>query len=495
MGKTLVVLEVARKQSYIFRSKQLRDNVQRSLNIRTVTDPSFFAYTAIDLFQPDNLVYAGGGHAILRFDTEEQCDKFCRCITRFALTEFDGMEIYAKRVAYDEMISPQENVQSLLRELERKKAFRKASIRSTSFGVETLSDKDFRPIKHETSNKLVKEEPVAVPPEFWFPRAMDELGGADNFVAVVHIDGNMMGARVAAVQQKYNDDWKTFCLGMQRFSESVMHDYEKAFQETVKEMIDNLSITSGALPIRPVVLAGDDVCFITSGRYGLEAAAIFLDNLSHLSNIEDGKAYSACAGIAIVHSKYPFHRAYKIAEELCSNAKRYGASLQPDGSLCAMDWHIEYGQMRGELQEIRQSYLTEDGNRMDLRPVVVIPTTGVGNPFRNYSFVRNFCNSINQRSIGIARGKLKELRNAIRQGEIETEFFMRQNEIEKAIHNALLTCRMDAEELRSYREKQLIQGKTLREELFFDDDGVKRSVLFDPIEIVDHFSVIREVWR
>ena len=31
--------------------------------------------------------------------------------------------------------------------------------------------------------------------------------------------------------------------------------------------------------------------------------------------------FSACAGICYCHPHYPFHRAYEIAEELCSNAK------------------------------------------------------------------------------------------------------------------------------------------------------------------------------
>ena len=38
-------------------------------------------------------------------------------------------------------------------------------------------------------------------------------------------------------------------------------------------------ISSAALPIRPLILAGDDVCFVTAGRIALECARVFLERL------------------------------------------------------------------------------------------------------------------------------------------------------------------------------------------------------------------------
>ena len=73
----------------------------------------------------------------------------------------------------------------------------------------------------------------------------------------------------------------------------------------------------------------------------------------------------------MVHLKYPFHQAYDLAEALCSSAKKYGVSLCGDGSVSVMDWHIEFGQLKENLREIRSDYETEDGNAW-IRPVVVL---------------------------------------------------------------------------------------------------------------------------
>ena len=59
--KTLVILEVSRKQDYIFSSKRLRDNVRRSAEINHVTSEAFFQKAAGKQYHPENMVYSGGG--------------------------------------------------------------------------------------------------------------------------------------------------------------------------------------------------------------------------------------------------------------------------------------------------------------------------------------------------------------------------------------------------------------------------------------------------
>ncbi len=138
------------------------------------------------------------------------------------------------------------------------------------------------------------------------------------------------------------------------------------------------------LPLRPIILAGDDACFVTAGSIGLECARIFNKDLTSLTNKADGQPYAACAGVALVHQKYPFHRAYQLAESLCGNAKKYGADLDERRQVSAMDWHIEFGQLKDSLSDLRQDYQTEDGCRLELRPVsLVLPPDIPDVPERN----------------------------------------------------------------------------------------------------------------
>ena len=148
--------------------------------------------------------------------------------------------------------------------------------------------------------------------------------------------------------ERCDRDWGDCAASLHRFSEGIQTDFETAFRRTVQLLLaSGLAPEPPVLPIRPIILAGDDVCFVTAGRIGLECARVFLEQLAALTNREDGKPYAACAGVVLVHRKYPFHRAYDLAEELCGSAKKFGALLDQEGRVSAMDWHVEFGQAQG----------------------------------------------------------------------------------------------------------------------------------------------------
>ncbi len=60
---------------------------------------------------------------------------------------------------------------------------------------------------------------------------------------------------------------------------------------------------------------------------------------------------TACAGIAIVKSHYPFARAYALAEELTRSAKSYRTKETIVGS--CLDWHFALSGLGGSIKEIR----------------------------------------------------------------------------------------------------------------------------------------------
>ncbi len=65
---------------------------------------------------------------------------------------------------------------------------------------------------------------------------------------------------------------------------------------------------------------GDDFTFLCTADLAIPMTAGFL---SELTKSQKGKAkmITACAGIAFVHSHFPFYEAYNIAEESCARAK------------------------------------------------------------------------------------------------------------------------------------------------------------------------------
>lgn len=504
MGKFLMILEVSRKQDYIFASKKLKENALRSEEIKYVTSSGFFIEAASEWYnEQENLVYAGGGHTILEFPTQEEAVAFARQVTRAAMKRCRNMEIFVKTMPYDETKTPGANLKALSAALETKKALRQASFRRGSFGVEALDSESQMPKLADTGEQRQGGAPKAhdpsspfnPPPEWDYPSQMEELAGADNFIAVVHIDGNAMGKRVDALYDRYGkaEDWAACRASLQRFSEGIQKDFEAAFSEMVDTVIrcaPNLEAPN--LPVRPVILAGDDVCFVTAGNIGLECARVFLEKLAAKSNQEDGKPYAACAGVALVHQKYPFHQAYDLAEELCSNAKRFGAELDANGAVSAMDWHIEFGQLKDSLAELRRDYATEDGNRLELRPVVVLAPKDVDLSVRSYAFFRKLCQDMRGEYGKVARGKIKDLRTAFQQGKLESEFFLHDRQSDDLLYHGFeAKYQTEEEQTAKYRELQQSGGK-LDKNAFVQTDDTERCLFFDAIEMIDHCCFFKE---
>lgn len=498
MNRVLMMLEISRKQDYIFANRKLSENVRRSQEISRATDSSFFKEVAGELYsEAENLVYTGGGHTVLQFPGIEAARTFGRRVSEAALRMHDGMEMFVQCLPFDEKISPSENLTALAAALERKKARRKASFYQRSVGVEALDAECFQPLPLDSARVFPPVELCAPPEGYAFPKEFAELAGGDSFIGVVHIDGNAMGKRVQQLYADAGADWEACRRSLQRFSTGIQADFEQAFRETAAVVAGQKDISSNKLPIRPLILAGDDVCFVAAGRIALECARVFLERLRTRVNAEDGKPYAACAGVAIVHLKYPFHLAYALAEELCSSAKRFGASIDSDGSVCAMDWHIEFGQLKDGLSAIRADYETEDGNRLELRPLVVAAPAGVDlqctGAVREWEFFRTLCMALKGEYGAVARSKIKQLRTAFKQGEVESCFFLQEKMVQRLLYHAADAAHIGEDARRAWYSRLLNGEERMKKEAFREIDGVKRCLFFDALELMDNCDFFEEV--
>lgn len=501
MKQTLVILEVSRKQDYIFASKRLKENAQRSEDIRYVTSSEFFQEVAGSAYQEsENLIYAGGGHTVLQFSSSEAAKSFIQAVTHACLERYNGLELFAKQMPYELAKTPGENLKLLSQRLEEKKALRQSSFHQLYLGVEAIDPETFTPMQTKNLKDSLRSCVIA-PPEGWeFPAEFEQIADAHNFIAVVHIDGNAMGKRVDGIYQEAGMDWAECCEKLRVFSTSIQTDFEQAYQETVQQVIAHTQDrNNGILPMRPIILAGDDVCFVTEGALGLECARIFLERLSEKTNAVDGQPYAACAGVAMIPHKFPFHAAYMLSEQLCSNAKKFGAQLDEQGRISAMDWHIEFGQLKNDLAQLRQDYQTEDHAHLELRPVcVVVPETcedaqSLPDMRRTYAFFRYMCQAMQGEYGNIARGKIKELRNALKQGALESKFFMQDKQIENLLYHGFDAVYQDREARWNKYRSAIYQGEALEKDVFYEIDGEKYCLFFDAVELIDRCAFFKEV--
>lgn len=126
---------------------------------------------------------------------------------------------------------------------------------------------------------------------------------------------------------------------------NVKEATETAFKEMIEILIEQieknkafdpkdgefkLSTEKGkiVLPIRPIILGGDDITFISDGRLGVWLAETFIEEF--IKQSINSESLSACGGVSIVKTKYPFYRAYIVAEDLTDIAKQ--SSRKNNGS-------------------------------------------------------------------------------------------------------------------------------------------------------------------
>jgi hypothetical protein len=366
------------------------------------------------------IVYAGGGNTVLLFRHEENAKEFTRNLTIKVLQKARGLNLAVAHHTFDwetdklvDVIA-KELIEDKLSKQKRSSLF---SVPLMGLGVTAscVSTGLVATANRETdgTSKFVSEEVIAKLANaeksnqelqriildnnsFEVPYDVDDLGRSEqenSYIAVVHIDGNQMGKRFENVgKDQYKDKLisegnRDFVKAMRNLSREVSLATETALKRVghlVVESIDEekkvkgkFQIKNNFIPFRPIVYGGDDVTFVCDGRIGLSLAVKFLKEFESLTeNLPDGQGNrskaTACAGIAIVKTHYPFARAYALSEALCSKAKKLVRhetdkynSRKPIFS--ALDWHIAASGLLGDIDEIRKREYQD--SKLTIRPM------------------------------------------------------------------------------------------------------------------------------
>lgn len=324
--------------------------------------------------------YIGGGNALLFFASTDMAHQFIRQWTLRLLRDYPGVPTAVAQSDDFDLANFHESLTNLFKTLTSNKNTYFPNRHLPKHGITadcTLSGysaeikDDGRYISRVSKAKLkaaaearqvvIQRYATVLGEDYYFPEDLDKLGQTegDSHLATVYIDGNLMGSKF----QECTD-----LVERRNLSIAVEKAVTKAFGKVLTEVKDRMPFfmdtQSGfrihqdakrmLLPIRPIVIAGDEVTFVTDGRLGVHLAEVYLEALSS-EPIEDGSPMTACAGIAITRTKYPFYRAYEVAEELCSLAK-VNARKYPGTSW--LDFHIAHSGMSGSIKEIRENNYT-----------------------------------------------------------------------------------------------------------------------------------------
>lgn len=290
----------------------------------------------------------------------------------------------------------------------------------------------------KTTKKLEREFADVLQEKYRFTDQLDKLGqikGEDSHIAIVHIDGNGMGERFR----------KTVSLKeIRHLSKSVRAATVESFRKLLIAIIAQFPQIQDALgfdnekrqhypkddegkkpvmPIRSIIMGGDDITFVCDGKLGVYFAKIFLAAFEE-QEASDRQPLSACAGIAITKAKYPFYRGCKLAEQLCKSAKKRRKNEGNEGSW--LDFHVAYGGFSGDTEEIRSAHYMAAQGCLPFGPY----RTGDHYEYGLDTLIKNI------RALTITpppekqfpRSKLKELRQVITLGKDATSRFVQELE-------------------------------------------------------------------
>lgn len=384
-------------QSYVFASNRLRDVVGGSDIVSRMTDPN--GWIRQNGFQ-NSVVVGDGGNLLLRFESLEQSKAFATQYSRMLLDEAPELEIALVHHEYSkEQLSTA--ILEIQAKMEKKKFERCPSVPLLGLGVTATCretqrpaitvDLEGRPIgkavaaRRKTGhhqrrwNKFLPRDARnfqcnnGETVELAFPLELDDLGrseGDTSLMGVVHIDGNSVGQKLKEwLNDQIDNGDEAICKEYQEISTALRQLTENVFKGILKRTIASIrwckrqkryiiyssdiqkgfplqwTQRQGAelrqmyLPIRPILLGGDDLTFVCDGRIALDLATHALTEFEEAPPLSPIGTVRSCAGVALVKTHAPFARAYNLADSLCQSAKRWLRDNQKEG-LSAIDWHI-----------------------------------------------------------------------------------------------------------------------------------------------------------
>lgn len=402
----LTAVDVLGVQRFVFASNRLRDAVTGSWLVHwgTTTDGALEK-----LVKRSQVLMAGGGNVVLEFDDPGDARAFAAAYTRRLHDEAPGLET---AIAHREFERGKlaRALQEIQLELARVKTERipaapqlglsvTAPCRETGLPAAGFAAGDqAAPLALSILKRRGRESPAngrwneflvkARQDVFAFPLELDRLGrsfGDTSLIGIVHLDGNGVGEKIGkwleervengaddgSVRREYRD-WSggIDSLGREVFArvlekvigKIVINDKSAVMTGKPDRLEFELARVDGRwqLPLRPVLLGGDDLTFICDGRIALALADAALSAFEKHPDIPPLGKIGACAGVAVVRVHSPFSRAADLAEQLCRSAKRMVKEKKITDE-CALDWHFGLGRP-GETVTARREEQYQAGN-------------------------------------------------------------------------------------------------------------------------------------
>lgn len=444
--EVLAMYDVRGIQAYIFKSNKAKEIIGASVIVANIITDGLQKYieqlpaeeqkSYLTDWKNDNptefmdnadiamqILFVGGGNAYVVFRTGEICSRVNRFLAKYLMDATYSLNLAVAVVEKTDSYAA--DYEAINTEMRNIKAYMPLTqpigalpfMEADSITGYPISDRQ-GDIALCTEARLKREAFPQNEDEKIFDKMVTQKG-SDSLLAVCHIDGNSMGKRIIAVMSgvtAYPDAIRK----MRALSLSISDAYETAFCDMTSYM-DQISdkINHSAKKLyRKIIVAGDDITFVCNARLAVPAVKKFIDCLGAGST----EHYSACGGIAIFNSHFPFSDAYQVAEACCESAKERAKKNKDSRGRVGnyMDFQFCTNISAAHLDTYRDKNYRSYSGKYIARPYYIEKSDDseeIRKNGRKYDFA-NFVAAIEYLK-NMPRSKAKQLRGAITSGENE----------------------------------------------------------------------------
>lgn len=511
----MVKYDIRGIQKFIFRTKKLREIRSVQNTPETIIFKAFknAANTVLKLDLKENMsepdcleifsangieiLDKAGGNAYVFFDCENAkyiYEKISREMAFYILKETYSLELVYACVECTENFY--EDYEKLNAKLGKLKSKMPSAYHIGAFPI-CRSDKDtYLPIiaKDKYNNDVTMESYLKGNFNASLSNSHDENvidnyileKGTDSHIAIIHIDGNNMGARINEILKntdyskakdtfksiKVRDRFAEVCKEMDRLTD----EYKKVLSKNSQKDPKDIHL------VHAIIQAGDDITYITRADIALSFTKKFIKLISekYMADDTDDIKYtgnakyliSACVGIAYIDSHFPFADGYDLAEACCSNAKsRAKKNKSPDGYIGNwIDFEICHHIKSANLSQNRKLYGNVDDTVLYKKPYC-IKHPNYQNEFFDFDSFENKIQNLLSDNPVLNRSRAKKLRETYSAGSEYVETLKKSAESRNYLSSE------NGEKINFYDEYKSNKGET-----------IKYASYYDAIDIMDLYS-------
>ena len=368
-------------QGFIFQTNKLREIVGASELVEEICTSKF--EKIVGDYNEQNCILHAAGNIKYIFDSYEDCQKIVRIFPKTIAEFAPGITVSQAVVAFEDDFAKAVNELEKRLRIQRNKPMRSQTLglmgieRSRQTGLPVVLEKDGEYIDAATRSKLY-EDPYGKRKrttkklcktafdmneisDRQIAYDIEDMTEKNDWIAIIHADGNGLGQVVQAIGTNEEQ--------FKKFSESLDKATKEAAVEAYKSIKQKFN-EEEFIPIRPIVLGGDDFTVICRADIALEYVTEFIKQfetktsfVTQYNNLKFSNL-TACAGIAYIKSSYPFYYGYNLAEALCSRAKKDAKAGLAGGGLaksCLM-FHKVQDSFTEDFEAIAKRELTPQEN-------------------------------------------------------------------------------------------------------------------------------------